>query len=47
MLAWSNRGQGLAEYALTLALIAIVAAAALLVLGGRISTVFSSISIKL
>lgn len=47
MLIWSNRGQGLAEYALILALIAIVAVAALLVLGGRISTVLSSISVKL
>jgi pilus assembly protein Flp/PilA len=36
-------GQGLAEYALILALIAIVAIASLLFLGGKISTVLSTI----
>jgi Flp pilus assembly pilin Flp len=37
------RGQGLAEYALLLALIAIVAVIALLFLGGQVSTVLSSV----
>ena len=36
-------GQGLAEYALILSLIAIVAIAALLFLGGQISGILSSI----
>jgi pilus assembly protein Flp/PilA len=36
-----EEGQGLAEYALILALIAIVAIVALLFLGGKISTVLS------
>jgi len=36
-------GQGLAEYALILALIAIIAIAALLFLGGQISSILSSI----
>jgi pilus assembly protein Flp/PilA len=36
-------GQGLAEYALILALIAIVAILALLFLGGQISTILSTI----
>jgi len=36
-------GQGLAEYALLLALIAIVAIVALLFLGGQISTVLSDV----
>jgi pilus assembly protein Flp/PilA len=36
-------GQGLAEYALILALIAIVAIVALLFLGGAISTILSSV----
>ena len=39
-----NRGQGLAEYALILALIAIVSIAALTLLGSQISTVLSTIS---
>ena len=38
-----ERGQGLAEYALILALIAIIAIAALLFLGGQISEILSSI----
>ncbi len=38
-----ERGQGLAEYALLLALIAIVAIAALLFMGGTISSVLSDI----
>ncbi len=45
-LAWLNRdekGQGLAEYALILALIAIVAIIALLFLGGQVSTILSTV----
>ena len=38
-----QRGQGLAEYALILALIAIVAIAALVFLGGQVSAILSSI----
>ena len=38
-----NRGQGLAEYALVLALIAIVAIAALVLLGAQISTFIDNI----
>ena len=38
-----EEGQGLAEYALILALIAIVAIAALVFLGGQISAILSSI----
>ena len=37
-------GQGLAEYALILALIAIVAIVALIFLGGQISTILSNVS---
>ncbi len=36
-------GQGLAEYALILALIAIVAIVALIFLGGQVSTILSSV----
>jgi pilus assembly protein Flp/PilA len=36
-------GQGLAEYALILALIAIIAIVALIFLGGQISTVLSTV----
>jgi pilus assembly protein Flp/PilA len=36
-------GQGLAEYALILALIAIVAIVALIFLGGQVSTILSTI----
>lgn len=39
-----EEGQGLAEYALILVLIAIVAIAALTLLGGNISAVLSSIA---
>jgi pilus assembly protein Flp/PilA len=39
----AERGQGLAEYALILALIAIVAIVALLFLGGQVSTILSDI----
>jgi pilus assembly protein Flp/PilA len=38
-----QHGQGLAEYALILALIAIVAIVALIFLGGKISTVLSTV----
>lgn len=38
-----RRGQGLAEYALILALIAILAVAALLFLSGQIDTILSTI----
>ena len=39
----NERGQGLAEYALILALIAIVAIAALVFLGGQVSAILSSV----
>ena len=39
----TETGQGLAEYALILALIAIVAILALLFLGGQISTILSTV----
>jgi len=38
-----ERGQGLAEYALILALIAVIAIAALVFLGTRISEILSSV----
>jgi pilus assembly protein Flp/PilA len=38
-----ERGQGLAEYALILALIAIVAIVALIFLGGQVSRILSTI----
>ena len=41
--ARSDEGQGLAEYALILALIAIVAIIALLFLGGQVSTILSTV----
>ena len=40
----SERGQGLAEYALILVLVAIVAIVALALLGTQISTIFQQIS---
>jgi pilus assembly protein Flp/PilA len=40
-------GQGLAEYALILALVAIVAIVALIFLGGQISTILNEISLKM
>ena len=47
-LLWNDEsGQDLAEYALLLALIAIVVIAALALLGGQISTVFNSITTTL
>ena len=45
-LSWIRRdeeGQGLAEYALILALIAIVAIIALIFLGGRVSQILSNV----
>ena len=42
-LARNDEGQGLAEYALILALIAIVAIIALLFLGEQVSTVLSTV----
>jgi pilus assembly protein Flp/PilA len=39
----SEEGQGLAEYALILALIAIVSIVALLFLGGQVSTILSTL----
>jgi pilus assembly protein Flp/PilA len=42
-----EEGQGLAEYALILALIAIIAIAALVFLGTQISTILSSIGAAL
>ncbi len=38
-----NRGQGLAEYALILALVAIVAIIALIFLGGQVSKILSDV----
>ena len=43
LIARSDDGQGLAEYALILALIAIVAIIALLFLGGQVSTILSTV----
>lgn len=42
-----EEGQGLAEYALILALIAIVAIVALMFLGGQISTILSQVGASL
>jgi pilus assembly protein Flp/PilA len=47
MLIRREEGQGLAEYALILALIAIVAVVALLFLGGIISQILSTIGNKI
>ena len=47
MLNRSEKGQGLAEYALILALIAIAAVLALLFLSGTISSILSLIGNKL
>jgi pilus assembly protein Flp/PilA len=41
-----EHGQGLAEYALILALIAIIAIAALIFLGGSIAAILSSIGVQ-
>jgi pilus assembly protein Flp/PilA len=42
-----QEGQGLAEYALILSLIALIAIAALLFLGGQISKILSSIGAQI
>ena len=47
MLIRSEKGQGLAEYALILALIAILAVTALMFLSGTITTILSTIGKKL
>jgi pilus assembly protein Flp/PilA len=47
MLSRSEKGQGLAEYALILALIAIAAVLALMFLSGTIQTILSTIGAKL
>lgn len=39
----TDRGQGLAEYALILALIAIIAIVALIFLGGQVSSILSKV----
>ena len=42
---WKNqKGQGLTEYALIIALVAIVAVAALTLLGGQINSIFGSVT---
>ena len=43
ILSPASRGQGLAEYALILALIAIVAIIALIFLGGQVSKILSNV----
>jgi len=43
----NERGQGMAEYALILALVSIIAIAALSLLGGDIKNVFNQIADKL
>ena len=43
----NERGQGLTEYALIIALVAIVAVAALTLLGGQIDAIFGSITTQL
>ena len=40
---WSDDGQGLAEYALILALIAMIAILALMFMGGSVSKILSSV----
>jgi pilus assembly protein Flp/PilA len=47
MLMRSEKGQGLAEYALILALIAVLVVAVLMFLGGNIQTILSTIGSKL
>ncbi len=43
LLARDEEGQGLAEYALVLALIAIIAIVALIFLGGQVQTIISNV----
>ena len=47
MLRRSQKGQGLAEYALILSLIAVVVIAVLLFMGGNIKTILSTIGAAL
>jgi pilus assembly protein Flp/PilA len=47
LLARSERGQGLAEYALILALIAVVVIGAVIFLGGQINTILTDIGNKI
>ena len=47
MLRRSEKGQGLAEYALILSLIAVVVIAVLLFMGGNIKTILSTIGAAL
>lgn len=47
LLAVRRKGQGLTEYALIIALVAIVAVAALTLLGGQIGTIFGDITTSL
>ena len=43
----NEKGQGLTEYALIIALVAIVAVAALTLLGGQIDSIFGNITTEL
>ena len=43
----NQKGQGLTEYALIIALVAIIAVAALTLLGGQIDTIFGGITTEL
>ena len=43
----SNRGQTLAEYALILAFISVVAIGTLMSMGGQVSTVYSTVNVQL
>lgn len=43
----NQKGQGLTEYALIIALVSIVAVAALTLLGGQIDTIFGNITTEL
>jgi pilus assembly protein Flp/PilA len=43
----NERGQGLTEYALIIALVAIVAVAALTLLGGQVGNIFGNITTEL
>jgi pilus assembly protein Flp/PilA len=47
LMSRDERGQGLAEYALILALIAVLAIAAVLFLGGQINTILSDVGTKI
>ena len=47
LFAGDERGQGLAEYALILALIAVLAIAAVMFLGGQINTILSDVGKKI